>query len=156
MRRPQGAKVLAGLVFVVVLGLGTLLPGTAAAETHCGQVRSLGVELIVSKVSCRQATRIVAAYQQSGFTRGAPKKVPGFLGWKCSNGDRLGVCTKGRLTPGAPTIDFSFLEQPGQARPVPEGGHLDGPIRRHEERPRTGGRPDLLLGEPRRSREPSR
>lgn len=59
----------------------------------------------------------MAAYLQSAPTRGGPKKVPGYPGWECSNGDRLGSCSRGGYAPGAPMIDFSFLKAPGERRP---------------------------------------
>ncbi|MGH2938622.1 MAG: hypothetical protein ACRDPE_10940 [Solirubrobacterales bacterium] len=130
-----GVKALVGLAAIFALGMGTALPGTATAETQCGKVRSLRTELTVSKVSCRKAIRIVAAYERSDMVSG-PKKVPGFPAWECGNGDRLGTCTKGRFAPGVPTIEFSFLEPPGQARVVPEG---TGPSATAEDRAKVTG-----------------
>ena len=112
-------KALAGLLVLAALTFSATLPGNASAGVplkKCGKVRRLGVEVEASKVPCGKAIQIVAAYQQSGFSRGAPKKVPGFPGWECSNGDRLGTCSRGSYTPGAPQIVFSFLEAPGERR----------------------------------------
>lgn len=116
---PPRGKTSAGLLTVIPLVLLAILAGPASAQikwTHCGKVRSLGVEVLASKVSCRKAIRIVGAYEQSGLTRGRPKKVPGFPGWECSNGDRLGTCSRGSYARGAPMIDFPFLEEPGERK----------------------------------------
>jgi hypothetical protein len=118
-------KIFAGLLAVTALVLPAILAGSASAgshTTHCGKVRRLGVEVLASKVSCGKAIRIVAAYEQSGLTRDGTKKVPGFPGWECSNGDRLGSCSRGSYAQGAPMIEFPFLQAPGERRLDAPGG----------------------------------
>jgi hypothetical protein len=116
-------KILAGLLAVASLTIAAALPGAASAGVHlknCGKVQRLGVEVEATKVSCRKAIRIVAAYKRSGVGRGFPKRVPGFPGWECSSGDRLGSCSRGSYAPSAPQIVFPYLQAPGERR-------LDGP-----------------------------
>lgn len=93
-----------------------LMSSRGKALAGCGKVRRLGVEVLASEVSCGKAIRIVAVYQQSGLSRGAPKKGSGLPGWECSNGDRLGNCSRGSCAPGASMIEFPFLEAPGERR----------------------------------------
>lgn len=108
---------LAFLLALAALTLSASLPRSASAEVHfknCGKVPRLGVVVEASKVSCGKAIRIVGAYKRSGVGKGFPKRVPGFQGWQCSSGDRLGSCSRGgSYAPGAPQIVFPYLEAPG-------------------------------------------
>lgn len=65
-------KALAGLLVLAALTFSATLPANASVGAHlekCGKVRRLGVEVLVSKVSCGKALRIA---QRSGSSRGAP------------------------------------------------------------------------------------
>jgi hypothetical protein len=80
MRRP-GNKAGLGLMVAGAITLLAALPPTSASArfqlAHCGKVRSIGVEVLASRVSCKKAIRIVTAYKRGGVGAGLPMEAPG-------------------------------------------------------------------------------
>lgn len=79
----------------------------------CANYNALHVGFHVHRLSCAVARRILRAYLYGNVGTGGIERVKRYPAWKCSTGDRSGLCSKGRVASGVPEIDFFYLEPPG-------------------------------------------